>query len=70
MTVSDSESRSALVRFQDLTAARIDWAEHERAARENATGDTPKLASKRSLIAVSHAIERAVPAGPVQPPRS
>ena len=42
--------------------------DEQRRARERASGARPEVASKRSLVAVSHAIERALLAGPVETP--
>ena len=66
--MSDIGTPSPLVRFDALSAARVDWSEQERAAREHAMGDSPIPASKRSLVAVSHAIESAVLTAPIQQP--
>jgi DICT domain-containing protein len=66
--VSDVGTRSPLVRLDDLSAAHVDWSENERTAREQAMGDSPTVASKRSLVAVSHAIESAVLTAPIQEP--
>lgn len=66
--MSGIETRSPLVRFDDLSAAQVDWSEHERAARDQTMGDNPIPASKRALVAVSHAIESAVLTAPVQDP--
>jgi DICT domain-containing protein len=68
IAVSDAGTHSPLVRFDDLSAAEVDWTENERAARDHAMGDSPTLASKRSLVAVSHAIESAVLTAPINEP--
>lgn len=59
---------ATLVSADVRASADVDWPEEERAARDRASGQLPEIATKRSLVAVSHAIEKAVLAGPVQDP--